>query len=261
MRKNAWRSVALPRCAMRFSDNMPTALDPLLILDTGEIALEGEFLWGSNYTLLVTVDCGDEQVKAVYKPTRGVRPLWDFDAPTLARREVLAYIVSEALGWELVPPTVFRMTGPLGPGSLQLYVDHDPEYHYFNFSREDRERLRPAAVFDVLINNADRKGGHFILDADRHIWLIDHGICFHEEPKLRTVLWDFAGEPIPEDLAAGVAAFEGSLTADTSTSRAIRTQLSGREYDALGRRASRLLTGKVFPLPPRDARPYPWPLV
>ena len=232
-----------------------------MILDTGEIALEGEFLWGSNYTLLVRVDCGEEQVKAVYKPTRGVRPLWDFDPPSLARREVLAYRVSEALGWGLVPPTVFRQTGPLGPGSLQLFVEHDPEYHFFNFSEEDRLRLRPAAVFDLLINNADRKGGHFILDAERHIWLIDHGICFHEEPKLRTVLWDFAGEPIPDDLAADLAAFEQGLSAENPTSRAIRPYLSGREYDALCRRAGGLFSGRVFPQPPRDARPYPWPLV
>jgi hypothetical protein len=236
-------------------------MEPLNILNTGEIALEGEFLWGSNYTLLVTVDCGDERIKAVYKPTRGVRPLWDFDADSLARREVLAYIVSEELGWRLVPPTVFRKTGPLGPGSLQLFVEHDPEYHFFNFTAEDRMRLRPSAVFDVLINNADRKGGHFLLDDQQHIWLIDHGICFHEEPKLRTVLWDFAGEAIPDDLTAGMAAFEQTLANDTPGSRKIRAFLTAGEYEALSRRAGRLASGRVFPQPPRDTRPYPWPLV
>jgi uncharacterized repeat protein (TIGR03843 family) len=232
-----------------------------MILDTGEIALEGEFLWGSNYTLLVVVDCGDERVKAVYKPTRGVRPLWDFDSPTLARRELLAYLVSEELGWRLVPPTVLRKNGPLGPGSLQLFVEHDPEYHFFNFSEGDRMRLRPAAAFDALINNADRKGGHFILDADRHIWLIDHGICFHDEPKLRTVLWDFAGEPIAEELVADLARFEAALSADSPASRAIRRYLTEREFAALCRRAGRLAAGGVYPQPPPNARPYPWPLV
>ena len=236
-------------------------MDSSLILQTGEISLEGEFLWGSNYTLLVQVDCGEERVKAVYKPTRGVRPLWDFDSPTLARREALAYLVSEELGWRLVPPTVIRSAGPLGAGSLQLFIEHDPEYHFFTFTEEDRMRLHPAAVFDVLINNADRKGGHFLLDEDRHIWLIDHGICFHEEPKLRTVLWDFAGEPIPEQLTADLARFEAALVSDSPASRTIRQHLTDREFAALCRRTGRLLAGGVFPLPPRDARPYPWPLV
>ena len=236
-------------------------MNPDVILKTGEISLQGEFLWGSNYTLLVQVDCGGEKIKAVYKPTRGVRPLWDFDSPSLARREVLAFLVSEELGWRLVPPTVIRKDGPMGAGSLQLYIEHDPDYHFFTFTEEDRMRLHPAAVFDFLINNADRKGGHFLLDPDRHIWLIDHGICFHEEPKLRTVLWDFAGEPIPEDLAADLARFEAALASDTPASRKIRAYLTEREYAALCRRAGRLLAGGIFPLPPRDARPYPWPLV
>jgi uncharacterized repeat protein (TIGR03843 family) len=230
-------------------------MDPIQILATGEIALEGEFLWGSNYTVLVTVDCGDEQVKAVYKPTRGVRPLWDFESPSLARREVLAYLVSEALGWELVPPTVFRQQGPIGPGSLQLYVEHDPEYHFFNFSEADRERLRPAAAFDVLINNADRKGGHFILDEDRHIWLIDHGICFHEEPKLRTVLWDFAGKPLPEDLAADLAQFEAALAEESPASLAPRPLLADRESAGLYRGGGGRLTPGSLPQPPRTAWP------
>jgi uncharacterized repeat protein (TIGR03843 family) len=235
-------------------------MEPLNILNTGEIALEGEFLWGSNYTLLVTVDCGDERIKAVYKPTRGVRPLWDFDADSLARREVLAYIVSEELGWRLVPPTVFRKTGPLGPGSLQLFVEHDPEYHFFNFSAEDRMRLRPSAVFDVLINNADRKGGHFLLDDQQHIWLIDHGICFHEEPKLRTVIWEFMDEPIAAALVEAI----GTLGDDLASGQPVRGRLTGllsdREIDALVERARSIASDPVFPTP-SDGRPYPWPPV
>jgi streptogramin lyase len=120
----------------------------------------------------------------------------DFPRASLARREVAAYLVSEALGWRLVPPTVYRKDGPIGSGSLQLFIEHDPGYHYFTFSDADRQRLHPVAIFDLLINNADRKGSHLLLDPDGHLWLIDHGLCFHREDKLRTVIWDFAGEPI-----------------------------------------------------------------
>jgi hypothetical protein len=236
-------------------------MDSLTILETGEITLEGEFLWGSNYTLLVDVICGDDAVKAVYKPTRGVRPLWDFETSSLAYREVLAYQLSEELGWQLVPPTVFRKQGPMGPGSLQLFVEHDPEAHFFNFSEEDRLRLRPAAVFDVVINNADRKGGHFIIDPDDHIWLIDHGICFHEEPKLRTVLWDFAGEAISEPILADLKAFHARLSNENGAGSQIREHLSEREFQALLKRLERLIRQRTFPLPPQDSRPYPWPLV
>lgn len=236
-------------------------MNSLSILQNGEINVEGQFLWGSNYTLLVDVACAGEEVQAVYKPTQGVRPLWDFDAPTLARREVMAYLLSEQLGWALVPPTFYRPNGPLGPGSLQLFIEHDPEHHFFTFSPEDRQRLRPAALFDVLINNADRKGGHFIIDVDDHIWLIDHGICFHEEPKLRTVLWDFADEPIPDDLLAQLAGFHEALLADETWIEQMQRYLSGREIMALRQRTERLLARKVFPAPPKHVRPYPWPLV
>lgn len=236
-------------------------MDPLTFLQTGEISIEGQFLWGSNYTLLVDVQCGTERVQAVYKPTRGVRPLWDFDPPTLARRETLAFLVSRQLNWDLVPPTVIRSDGPLGPGSLQLFIEHDPEQHFFTLPAEERQSLRPAAVFDILINNADRKGGHFILDADRHIWLIDHGVCFHEEPKLRTVLWDFAEEPLPEDLTAGLAEFRRALEPDTAFYQLAQQHISRREIDAMTRRTDELLVERVFPTPPSHTRPYPWPLV
>ena len=236
-------------------------MDSLTILKTGDIALQGEFLWGSNYTLLVDVSCADGTLKAVYKPSRGVRPLWDFDSLSLAHREVLAFLLSEELGWRLVPPTVFRRSGPMGPGSLQLFVEHDPEVHFFSFSPETRRSLQPAAAFDVLINNADRKGGHFIVDPEEHIWLIDHGICFHEEPKLRTVLWDFAGEPIDENILSDLENLRRRLAVENSTAALIRRHLSEREAQALLRRLDRLISRGVFPLPPQDARPYPWPLV
>lgn len=236
-------------------------MNSLSILQNGEITVEGQFLWGSNYTLLVDVVCDDAQVKAVYKPTQGVRPLWDFEAPSLARREVMAYLLSEQLGWNLVPPTFYRKSGPLGPGSLQLFIEHDPEHHFFTFSQEDRQRLRPAALFDILINNADRKGGHFIVDQEAHIWLIDHGICFHEEPKLRTVLWDFAEEPIPEDLLEQLSDLIATLDSDDQWIEQMHHHLSGREIAAMRQRAENLIVHKVFPAPPKHVRPYPWPLV
>lgn len=236
-------------------------MDPISILETGEITLEGQFLWGSNYTLLVDVSCDDGTVKAVYKPTQGVRPLWDFEAPTLARRELVAFLVSQKLGWQLVPPTIYRRSGPMGPGSLQLFIEHDVDYHFFNFTDEDRLRLKPAAVFDVLINNADRKGGHFIVDPDQHIWLIDHGICFHEEPKLRTVLWDFAETQLPEDLLEDLQGFLEALVPGEDFHRQLQGHLTGREIAAMKQRVETLLLTGVFPAPPQHTRPYPWPLV
>ncbi len=236
----------------------------LAILEEGKLALQGEFMWGSNYVFLLEVKHPDGDVKAVYKPTRGVRPLWDFASPTLARREVAAYLVSEALGWHLVPPTIYRKDGPLGTGSIQLYIEHDPEYHYFNFNEEDRQRLRPAALFDLLINNADRKGSHLLVDSQRHIWLIDHGICFHVENKLRTIIWDFGGEPLPEILCSDITRFRQELANQSETgrlSKSLSKYLSQGEINALGRRADQLLRAGRFPNPDPNRRPYPWPPV
>jgi uncharacterized repeat protein (TIGR03843 family) len=239
--------------------------DPALaILQDGKLALQGEFMWGSNYTFLLEVEHPDGNVKAVYKPNRGVRPLWDFASPTLARREVAAYLVSEALGWYQVPPTIYRKDGPLGPGSVQLYIEHDPEYHYFNFSEEDRQRLRPAALFDLLINNADRKGSHLLVDPNRRIWLIDHGICFHVEDKLRTIIWDFGGEPLPEVLCSDLTRFRLQLADQSENghlSKSMSKYLSNGEINALGRRAELLTRAGRFPNPDSNRRPYPWPPV
>jgi hypothetical protein len=147
--------------------------------------------------------------------------------------EVAAYLVSQALGWDFVPLTVLREDGPYGPGSVQQYIPYDPEYHYFSFSPADKERLRPVVLFDLLVNNADRKGSHVLVDSETHrLWLIDHGLCFHALDKLRTVIWDFAGESIPSEL----------LT-------------------ALEARVERLLVSRIFPHPPEDRRAYPWPPV
>jgi uncharacterized repeat protein (TIGR03843 family) len=235
--------------------------DPLPILSTGgTLELKGQFVWGSNYTFLVQASLGSEIVPGVYKPARGERPLWDFPEGTLAQREVAAFVVSRALGWDLVPPTVLRMDGPAGPGSLQLFVDADPERHYFKFSEVEKQRLRPVAIFDLLINNADRKGGHVLLGESDHLWLIDHGVCFHVEDKLRTVIWDFVGEPIPGELLAGLRAFRRALKDDAAMQAELAALLSASELAALQARAGRLLRLKRFP-PPGAGRPYPWPLV
>ncbi|OGO20163.1 MAG: hypothetical protein A2Z14_02225 [Chloroflexi bacterium RBG_16_48_8] len=232
----------------------------LTLLTNGKINIVGRFLWGSNYTFLVEVKSTKETIAAVYKPSRGERPLWDFPRGTLAAREVAAYITSQALGWDLVPPTVLRQEGPAGPGSMQLFVDADVEHHYFTFSDEEKQRLRPVALFDVLVNNADRKGGHVLMSPDGHIWSIDHGICFHQEDKLRTVIWDFAYEFIPDDLIADTRAFYRLLLDDEELQHKYIDLLSVEEFQTLILRTERVLEGRCFPEPFID-RPYPWPMV
>jgi uncharacterized repeat protein (TIGR03843 family) len=244
---------------------MDTNTDALTKLQQGSLAIQGEFMWGSNYTFLAQVSFEGETMMAVYKPSRGERPLWDFPTASLARREVAAYMVSKELGWDFVPPTVLREKGPLGSGSLQLYVDHDPDYHYFNFSEEDRQRLRPVVLFDLLVNNADRKGSHILKDPDEHLWLIDHGVCFHFEDKLRTVVWDFVGEPIPERLCANITMFSQRLkdlnkNSDDLIER-LQKYLSRGEIRALIDRAETLVTAGSFPGPDPYRRPFPWPQV
>jgi uncharacterized repeat protein (TIGR03843 family) len=235
--------------------------NPLNILEQGEISITGEFLWGSNYTFAVEISSGDLVLQGVYKPTRGERPLWDFPRATLAHREVAAYLVSEALGWSFVPPTTYRDDGPIGPGSIQLHVDHDPEYNYFSFSKTDLQQLRPVAIFDYLINNADRKGSHVLFDQDGQMWLIDHGISFHQDQKLRTVIWDFAGDPIPEHLCSDLAQFEGQLLEGTQFHDRLGQYLVAQEITALAKRTRYLITSKKYPDPHPNRRPYPWPPV
>jgi hypothetical protein len=244
-------------------------------LTHGQIHLKGQFLLGSNYTFLVTVHHEGTEIPAVYKPQRGENPLWDFPEASLAGREVAAYLVSEALGFGFIPPTVLRADGPFGPGSLQQFIEYDPNYHYFNFSESDLQRLRPVALFDLLVNNADRKGSHLLIEKGTDkLWLIDHGLCFHTEDKLRTVIWDFAGEAIPDDLLAILSTFRASLIPPRSTllpppstlhaprsslHASLSTLLASDELKALASRADRLLAEPVFPHPPQDRRAYPYP--
>lgn len=232
----------------------------LSTLKQGKMDVTGRFLWGSNYTFLVEVSTGKETLAAVYKPSRGERPLWDFPRGTLAAREVAAYLTSQALGWHLVPPTVLREEGPAGPGSMQLYVDADVEHHYFTFSEDEKQRLRHVALFDVLINNADRKGGHVLMSPDGHIWSIDHGVCFHQDDKLRTVIWDFACESIPDELLVNTQGFYHLLLDDEELQKKYIELLSEKEFEALIRRTARVLEDRCFPEPFTD-RPYPWPMV
>ncbi len=228
-----------------------------IALEHGEIELKGQFVHGSNYTFLVNVKHEGREFPAVYKPMRGEQTLWDFPEASLAGREVAAYLVSEALGFGFVPPTVLR-DGPFGPGSLQQYIEHNPNLHYFTFKPADRPRLRPAALFDLLVNNADRKGGHILLQKrTRKLYLIDHGLCFHAEDKLRTVLWDFAGEGIPPELVAALETFRTVLR--RSLSADLQPYLTSEELAALNARLEALLANPVFPHPPEDRRAFPYP--
>jgi len=222
-------------------------------LTRGTFEIKGQFMLGSNYTFLVDVHYQDATYPAVYKPSRGEQPLWDFPSHTLAQREVAAYIVSECLGFHFVPFTTLRKDGPHGTGSLQQYIEYDPEYHYFSFSEEDKELLKPVVLFDLLCNNADRKGGHVFFEEGTHkLFAIDHGICFHEDNKLRTVLWDFGGQKIPDNLLSRLS-LEPGLLAD------LEGYLSPREISALLARAESIIKRGVFPRRPRDRYSVPWP--
>jgi len=234
----------------------------LTALQLGKINLQGQFVNSSNYTFLGELEYEDLKMPVVYKPMRGEQPLWDFPLRTLARREVAAFVVSENLGWDLVPPTVYRRSNtPYGPGSLQLYIQHDSAYNYFQFSKEDRQRLRPVVVFDLLINNADRKGGHVLCGPDGHLWVIDHGTCFNIDEKLRTVIWDFVGEPIPSALLENLSVFAAALDAHSEPFMALKSFLRIAEIQALARRARAIVLQEKFPEPDMTRRPYPWPPV
>jgi uncharacterized repeat protein (TIGR03843 family) len=191
----------------------------------------------------------------VYKPERGERPLWDFPRG-LYRREIAAYLLSEAFGWGLVPLTVAR-EGPLGAGSLQLFIEADFEQHYFTLREDARHHpaLRRMCLFDLLANNADRKGGHCLLGPDGRIYGVDNGLSFHAEPKLRTVIWEFGGEPIPDDLTCAVAGFHAA-----PLPKGLAALLTSTERRALRARAAAVLAAGCFPQETSGYR-YPWPLV
>lgn len=226
------------------------------VLAAGEVEVLGRMPWSSNATFLATVSLAGDGLHAIYKPVRGERQLWDFPRG-LARREVAAYVVSEALGWHLVPSTLLRHDAPLGLGSLQQFVWGDMEQHYFTLLEDERhhERFRQLAVFDIVCNNTDRKSGHCLLRDDGTVWAIDNGLCFAVEPKLRTVIWDFAGDPIPLGWRADLERLAGDPPEPLSR------LLDEEELEALCRRARRLAANARLPDPNPYDRPYPWPLV
>jgi uncharacterized repeat protein (TIGR03843 family) len=231
-------------------------LTPLEYLDCAQVDIEGRMPWSSNATFLCNLSVEGEHVgQAIYKPLRGERPLWDFE-PGLHKRELAAYWLSIAMGLDLVPPTVLR-EGPLGEGSLQWFVDVDHQQHYFTIfeNRPDlHDRLQDFAFFDVIANNTDRKSGHVLIDCDDHLWGIDHGLCFAADFKLRTVIWEFGGQPVPDrlvDIAARVA---------ETPPLDVATLLVDEEVEAMQERAHWIVDHPVFPVD-NSGRRYPWPLV
>lgn len=228
-------------------------------LAEGTIHMEGYVPWGSNYTFIVTMTHNEQEMQAVYKPREGERPLWDFPTGTLCSREYAAYLISTWLGWDLVPPTILR-EGPQGWGSVQYFIDHDPEENFFTFRDDHVEPLKRVALFDLIINNADRKGGHVIVSDNGRLWAIDHGIAFHDEPKLRTVIWDYATQPIAEPDLQSLQDLSDELTNQGDLYSAINQLLSQREIDALHGRIQKMFDTKQFP-EPGPGRPYPWPMV
>ncbi len=227
-------------------------------LSEGEIEVLGMMPDASNDTLLTRCRAGTEECLAIYKPGAGEAPLWDFPEGTLHRREVAAFVVADALGWPNVPPTVLR-DGPLGAGSLQLFVRFDAAEHYFTLSAERADDFRRIALFDLIVNNADRKAGHCLLGEDGTIWVIDHGVCFSDEPKLRTVIWDFVDETIPGELLDDLTRFEDGLATGSDARRSLDGLLDPVEVDATVERVRRLLAAGRYPEPEPGVRPIPWP--
>ena len=229
-------------------------LDRNKILMSADLEIEGRMPWSSNATFAVFVRSVDSEHRAIYKPIRGERPLWDFE-PGLHRRERAAYLVSESLGIGAVPPTVIR-DGPLGVGSVQWFVDADHSEHYFTIyeSRDDlHDELRGIAILDLAANNTDRKSGHCLLAHD-HVWAIDNGLCFAVDYKLRTVIWDFGGEPIAAQHREALANLADHPPEE------LDELLDRHEIEALQERCRLTAELGEFPIDETGHR-YPWPLV
>jgi uncharacterized repeat protein (TIGR03843 family) len=250
--------VSEPKPALQIEVPEPPA-DPAAVsslLSCGDIEVKGRMPWSSNATFLVEVCGAPGRCFAIYKPERGERPLWDFP-PGLWRREVAAHRLAAALGWDFVPLTVPRSDAPLGEGSLQQFVSFDPDAHYFTLYEDEatHDQLRRFAVFDLLINNTDRKSGHLLRDAAGRIWGIDHGLAFHHESKLRTVIWEFGGEVMRADEVEPVARLvRRGLPVEVSV------LLDPFERDAVLTRARAVVAEARFPVDGTGRR-YPWPLV
>jgi phosphoinositide 3-/4-kinase-like protein len=234
-----------------------TAERVLELLSAGELEPVGRLPGASNETFLATISHGDLETYAVYKPRDGEAPLWDFPDGTLYRREMAAYVVSRALGWDFVPPTIVR-DGPFGVGVAQLFIEHDPAEHYLTLQDAHPDVFRRVAAFDLMINNGDRKAGHCLLQHDTgRIFAVDHGVSFHAQPKLRTVIWEYEGEPIPPGIVAAVASFAEAL-AGGPVRASLDALLDPLEISALQVRAASIVARPVYP-EPGPGRPYPWP--
>lgn len=260
----------------------------LELLRRGELEAEGQLVDASNVALRCTVSYAGQQARVVYKPVRGERPLWDFPTGTLAHRETAAFVVSDAAGWGLVPPTVLR-EGPFGRGSVQLWIEppsvpppdlvdvvppeqlaegwlpvlraQDEEDEPVVVVHRDRPDLASVAVLDAVVNNADRKASHLLTDESGRLHVVDHGVCFHPEPKLRTVLWGWAGDRLPptdRERLERLAALLGDDEAEPT--RQLRHLLAAPEVAAVRRRVRGLLARGCFPEPSGHWPVIPWPL-
>jgi uncharacterized repeat protein (TIGR03843 family) len=230
------------------------------MLRGADVDVLGRMPWSSNATFLVNLVDGDDEMLAIYKPQRGERPLWDFPRGTLCHREVAAFEVSEALGWNIVPDTVLR-DGPAGVGMMQRFVEHDVEDHYFTLLEGHVDAFRRMAAFDVVINNTDRKGGHCLqAREDGRIFGIDHGVSFHAQWKLRTVIWDFGGESIPSDVCRDLHRLAEQLHTG-AVGEHIANTLDRFELDALRARTEHLLATGALPQADDDYHNFPWPMI
>jgi uncharacterized repeat protein (TIGR03843 family) len=249
---SGWASLSSDELTQPAGDHV----DPLRILNEGEIEIVGRMPWSSNATFLITVRSDGDEARAIYKPGRGERPLWDFPSG-LYRREAAAYLLSEALGVGAVPPTVLRHDAPLGVGSIQWFVEADFQQHYFTLQEgrpETHDQFRALAAFDVVANNTDRKSGHCLIDRHGKVWAIDQGLCFSVDFKLRTVIWEFGGEPLPEALRGPLAQLSDTVPLH------VAALLEDDEIEALQERAGQLVDAGRLPTDPTGRR-YPWPLV
>jgi uncharacterized repeat protein (TIGR03843 family) len=230
--------------------------DALRLLRDGELSVEGRLYDASNATLYCTVSLDGVTLPCVHKPITGERPLWDFPDGTLAYREVAAYVVSTAMGWDIVPPTVLR-DGPFGTGMCQLWIDIDENVDLAALARSDHPQLRRMAVFDAVVNNADRKGGHLLPTPEGHVYGVDHGVCFSVEDKLRTLLWTWRGKRLTEEAVDVLSALRAQLEGEVGD--ALSQLLHRDEVLATTRRVDRLLSTRRHPMPSGEWPPVPWP--
>ncbi|MFC2014959.1 SCO1664 family protein [Chloroflexota bacterium] len=228
-------------------------------LTQGEITAYDLLYRGSNHVFVVAILQGENETIAIYKPRRGETPLWDFPDGTLYKREYAAYLVSQALAWFLVPPTVIR-DGPYGVGSVQWFVEANHRDDYESLRTRYLSQLQQVAIFDYLVNNADRKAGHCLEGQDGKLWMVDHGLTFNAVPKLRTVIWNFSGQPVPTKIVSDVAALQQKLTLDKSFRQALSRLLAVSEIEALEIRIKRIVENPVFPYP-ESRRSVPWPWI